>query len=88
MLSTTSPSTPSSQSHHTFSWFLLIVANVLWAASYVAARFALRDFSVLFIILPLLGTLLAIVLLDDQLSPMTIVDGVLIVISVYLISRR
>ena len=30
----------------TFSWFLLILANTLWAASYVAAKFALRDTSV------------------------------------------
>ena len=31
---------------HTFSWFLLILANALWACSYVAAKFALRDTSV------------------------------------------
>jgi drug/metabolite transporter (DMT)-like permease len=30
---------------HAFSWFLLILANILWAASYVAAKFALRDTS-------------------------------------------
>lgn len=30
---------------HAFSWFLLILANILWAASYVAAKFALRDAS-------------------------------------------
>ncbi len=36
---------------------------------------------------PLLGTVLAIVLLHDQLTPMTIVGGMLIVISVYVISR-
>ena len=36
---------------------------------------------------PLLGTVLAIVLLHDQLTPMTIVGGMLIVISVYIISR-
>jgi drug/metabolite transporter (DMT)-like permease len=34
------------QSRHTFSWFLLILANTLWACSYVAAKFALRDVSV------------------------------------------
>lgn len=34
------------QRRHTFSWFLLITANVLWACSYVAAKFALRDTSV------------------------------------------
>jgi len=32
--------------HPTFSWFLLILANVLWACSYVAAKFALHDISV------------------------------------------
>jgi drug/metabolite transporter (DMT)-like permease len=31
--------------HHSFSWFLLIAANTLWAASYVAAKFALLDTS-------------------------------------------
>jgi drug/metabolite transporter (DMT)-like permease len=36
----------SSSSRHPFSWFLLISANVLWAATYVAAKFALRDTSV------------------------------------------
>lgn len=36
---------------------------------------------------PLLGTLLAIVLLHDQLTPMTLIGGVLIIASVYLISR-
>jgi drug/metabolite transporter (DMT)-like permease len=30
----------------TFSWFLLILANMLWACSYVAAKVALRDTSV------------------------------------------
>lgn len=30
----------------TFSWLLLILANILWAGSYVAAKFALRDLSV------------------------------------------
>lgn len=37
---------------------------------------------------PLLGTILAIVLLHDALFPTTIVGGILIVISVYLISRN
>src|SRR5947207_5132226 len=36
---------------------------------------------------PLLGTFLAIVLLHDQLTPMTVVGGILIIVSVYLISR-
>ena len=36
---------------------------------------------------PLLGTLLAIALLHDQLFPTTVVGGILIVVSVYLISR-
>jgi drug/metabolite transporter (DMT)-like permease len=37
---------------------------------------------------PLLGTFLAIVLLHDQLTPMTIVGGILIIVSVYMISRN
>lgn len=36
---------------------------------------------------PLLGTFLAIILLHDQLTPMTVVGGILIIVSVYLISR-
>lgn len=37
---------PTRHSRHPFSWLLLIMANVLWAASYVAAKFALQDTSV------------------------------------------
>jgi drug/metabolite transporter (DMT)-like permease len=37
---------PVTRTRPTFSWFLLILANVLWASSYVAAKFALRDISV------------------------------------------
>jgi len=36
---------------------------------------------------PLLGTILAIVLLNDQILPTTIIGGILIIVSVYLISR-
>ena len=36
---------------------------------------------------PLVNVLLAIVLLHDQLLPTTVIGGILIVISVYLISR-
>ena len=39
-------SRPIIRPRHTFSWFLLILANTLWACSYVAAKFALRDVSV------------------------------------------
>ena len=42
-----SRSSPSLQSHATFSWFLLISANVLWATSYVAAKLALHSTSVI-----------------------------------------
>ena len=35
-----------SRKRQTFSWSLLIMANVLWAGSYVAAKFALLDLSV------------------------------------------
>ena len=34
-----------SRSRPTTSWFLLILANVLWACSYVAAKYVLRDIS-------------------------------------------
>ena len=34
-----------SRSRPTISWILLILANVLWACSYVAAKFVLRDIS-------------------------------------------
>ena len=37
---------------------------------------------------PLLGTFLAIVILHDKLTPMTVVGGILIIVSVYLISRH
>ncbi len=39
-------SKPTIRSRHIFSWLLLILANTLWACSYVAAKFALRDVSV------------------------------------------
>jgi drug/metabolite transporter (DMT)-like permease len=45
-LASTSHSAPETRSRLTFSWLLLILANVLWAGSYVAAKFALRDTSV------------------------------------------
>ncbi|GER87725.1 hypothetical protein KDW_18870 [Dictyobacter vulcani] len=32
-------------SRHTFSWLILIGANVVWATSYVAAKYALSDMS-------------------------------------------
>jgi probable blue pigment (indigoidine) exporter len=37
---------------------------------------------------PLLGTTLAILLLGDQLLPTTIAGGIMIIASVYLISRQ
>ncbi len=37
---------PAGSGRRTFSWFLLIMANVLWAGSYVAAKLALLDLSV------------------------------------------
>ncbi len=39
-------SRPPNRSRRAFSWFLLIIANALWACSYVAAKFALLDISV------------------------------------------
>jgi drug/metabolite transporter (DMT)-like permease len=40
------PSKSTMRPRHTFSWLLLILANTLWACSYVAAKFALRDTTV------------------------------------------
>jgi drug/metabolite transporter (DMT)-like permease len=57
----------SSPSRHLFSWFLLISANVLWAASYVAAKFALRDTTV-GVMLTLRITIASLVLLPLLLS--------------------
>jgi len=51
-----------SSSRNTFSWFLLITANTLWAASYVAAKYALADTS-LIIMLALRMGISALVLL-------------------------
>jgi len=53
---------PVARPRHTSSWLLLITANVLWACSYVAAKFALRDVSV-DIMLALRMTISAIILL-------------------------
>ena len=38
--------TQQSRNRHTLSWLLLMLANGLWACSYVAAKFALHDVSV------------------------------------------
>jgi len=45
-LSTSSSSTTPVLTRHTFSWLLLILANVLWATSYVAAKLVLQNASV------------------------------------------
>lgn len=37
---------PAQPSKRIFSWFLLILANILWASSYTAAKFVLADISV------------------------------------------
>src|SRR5438034_4570764 len=39
-------SRPANRPRQAFSWFLLIIANALWACSYIAAKFALLDISV------------------------------------------
>lgn len=53
--------------HHTLSWLLLILANVLWAGSYTAAKFALRDVSVT-LMLALRMDIAALVLLPFVIS--------------------
>src|SRR6266702_4528321 len=37
---------PPDRTRATFSWFLLIMANVLWAASYIVSKFVLFETSV------------------------------------------
>jgi len=122
-LATIPRSTPSSSlPHHIFSWFLLILANALWATSYVTSKLILHNLSVIMLnmlrmslvalllipllvvkrkqlhvtwhevpqllfVQPLLGTALAVLLLHEQLTPLTLVGGVLIVTSVFLIAR-
>jgi drug/metabolite transporter (DMT)-like permease len=45
-LNTTSSQASARSERRTFSWLLLILANVLWAGSYVAGKFALSELSV------------------------------------------
>ncbi len=45
-MSTAHKGSPVSSPRHTFSWFLLILANILWATSYVTGKFILQDISV------------------------------------------
>ncbi len=59
---TASRSIPSLQTRHSYSWLMLIGANVLWAVSYVAAKFALRDTSVI-LMLALRMSISAVILL-------------------------
>jgi drug/metabolite transporter (DMT)-like permease len=81
-------SVSSPQSRATFSWFLMttVIAYLAWFQGLAKADASVAAST--FFIQPLLGTLLAIVLLHDQLTFMTIVGGLLIIISVYIISRR
>ncbi|MBO0795529.1 MAG: DMT family transporter [Ktedonobacteraceae bacterium] len=58
---TTSGNLPNARSPRTLPWFLLIAANILWASSYVAAKFALRETSLVFMLA--LRMILAAVLL-------------------------
>lgn len=62
MFSASSRNVASSQPRQTFSWLLLIIANILWAASYVAAKYALHDIPLLLMLALRMG-LSALVLL-------------------------
>jgi drug/metabolite transporter (DMT)-like permease len=72
----------SSSSRRTTAWLLLVVANVLWASSYVAGA------APTLFIQPLPGTQLGVLLLQEALTPYTIFGGLLIIVSVYLLSRQ
>jgi drug/metabolite transporter (DMT)-like permease len=70
------------------AWLALMstaVAYLIWFQG--LARVAGSAAASTLFIQPLLGTFLAIILLRDQLTPMTIVGGILIIVSVYLIFR-
>ncbi len=56
-------SSPSSQSHATFSWFLLIGANILWATSYVAGKLALSGETSFIFVLALRMSISTLILL-------------------------
>ncbi|MBV9257971.1 MAG: EamA family transporter [Ktedonobacteraceae bacterium] len=79
---------PDSTSWLSTGWLTLmatVIAYLAWFQDLATVDGSVAA-STLFI-QPLLGTLPAIVLLHDQLTPMTIVGGLLIIISVYVISR-
>src|SRR5216683_2914003 len=90
----------------TISWFLLILANLLWACSYVAAKVALRDISVnmmnalrmiiaALVLLPLLISIESIftaalswLVLRERFKPLTGAALLLGLLGVYLIIER
>ncbi len=80
---------PDSTSWLSIGWLALMTTVIAYLAWFqgLAKVDASVAASTLFI-QPLLGTLLAIVLLHDQLTAMTIIGGLLIIISVYVISRQ
>jgi drug/metabolite transporter (DMT)-like permease len=61
------PVVAETRQRQTFSWFLLILANVLWAASYVAAKYALQDMSLLLMLALRMG-ISAVILLPFLIS--------------------
>lgn len=69
-------------------WLALLATVVPYLAWFQGlARVKASSAASALFIQPLFGTFLAIVLLHDQLTPMTVVGGILIIASVYLISR-
>jgi drug/metabolite transporter (DMT)-like permease len=70
-------------------WLALLATVVAYLAWFQGlARVEASSAASALFIQPLFGTFLAIVLLHDQLTPMTVVGGILIIASVYLISRH
>lgn len=70
-------------------WLALLATVVAYLAWFQGlARVKASSAASALFIQPLCGTFLAIVLLHDQLTPMTVAGGILIIVSVYLISRH
>ncbi len=69
-------------------WLALMSTVVAYLAMFQALKHATGTAAATALFIqPLLGTLLAVVLLGDQLVPTTLIGGLLILLSVYLIAR-
>jgi hypothetical protein len=99
-LSTASRTLYPPQPSYTLSQPLLILGNMLWTNSYLAAKFALQELSILPMLAHgrserMLGDLLVILALlvmssysQNRLSPLILLGGLLVIASACIISRR